>query len=271
MSKITRPQAPAGEPRPRLQGRRALVTGGATGIGRATVQRLAVEGADVVVNFVGDPTPADDLVRSLREAGTTAFAAVGDVSNEADVVAMFRHAQEQLGGSIDLLVNNAGIQKAFRLIDMPFEEWSRVLAVNLTGSFLCAREAARGLTAAGKPGVIINVSSVHEVIPWPQFSHYCASKGGMKLFSQTIARELAPARIRVVNVAPGAVLTAINEDLRRHPDKWAQVESEIPLGRMGKPEEIAEAISWLASAEADYVTGATLLIDGGMSLYPHFV
>jgi glucose 1-dehydrogenase len=146
-----------------------------------------------------------------------------------------------------------------------------VLAVNHTGAFLCTREAARGMEAAKVPGAIINVSSVHEVIPWREFSHYCASKGGMKLFTQTVARELAPLGIRVLNVAPGAILTPINQDLIDDAKKRADVEAEIPLGRTGRPEEVAAAIAWLASPEAEYVVGSTLFVDGGMTLYPKFV
>jgi glucose 1-dehydrogenase len=184
---------------------------------------------------------------------------------------MFARAREELGGPVDLLVNNAGIEKPFRLVDMPLDEWNKVLAVNLTGAFLCSREAARGMLDAGVRGAIVNVSSVHEVIPWPQFGHYCASKGGMKLFAQTIARELAPSGIRVVNVAPGAILTPINQQLIDDEKKRAEVEAEIPLGRAGLPEEIAAAIAWVASPEAEYVVGSTLFVDGGMTLYPKFV
>jgi glucose 1-dehydrogenase len=254
-----------------LNGRRALATGGATGIGRATATRLAADGAAVCVNYIGDAGPATELVAELEKAGARAIALAGDVSAEDQVVAMVGEASSELGGPIDLLVNNAGIEKPFVLTEMPLEEWQRVLDVNLTGAFLCAREVARGLIAAKHPGVIVNVSSVHEVIPWPQFSHYCASKGGMKLFGQTIARELAPHGIRVVMVAPGAILTPINQELIDDPEKRREVEEEIPWGRMGEPGEIAAAIAWLAGPEAEYVTGATVFVDGGMTLYPRFV
>jgi glucose 1-dehydrogenase len=254
-----------------LSGRRALVTGGATGIGRATCKHLAASGAAVVVNDIDEDGPAEELVAEISVDGARAVPIMADVSNEAQVVAMFRRAREELGGPIDLLVNNAGIQKPFALVDMPLEEWERVLAVNLTGAFLCAREAARGMVDGGQPGVIVNVSSVHELIPWPEFGHYCASKGGMKLFGQTIARELAPRGIRVVSVGPGAILTPINEELIEDPEKRREVEEEIPWGRLGSPEEVARAIAWLAGPEAEYVTGATLFVDGGMTLYPKFV
>ncbi len=255
----------------RLEGRRALVTGGASGIGRATAKRLAADGAFVAVNYVGDPEPADGLVDEIRALGGTATPLEADISDEQQVVDLFGRAADALAGSVDVLVNNAGVEKPFRLVDMPLEEWNKVLAVNLTGAFLCARELARGRISDGGGGVIVNVSSVHEVIPWPEFSHYCASKGGMKLFGQTIARELAPHGIRVVQVAPGAILTPINQELADDPDKRREVEGEIPWGRLGKPEEIAAAIAWLASDEAEYVTGSTLFVDGGMTLYPKFV
>jgi len=255
----------------RLEGRRALVTGGASGIGRATVQRLATDGAAVVVNFIGGREPADDLVGQIREVGGSAVAIEADVADEQQVIAMFRQASERLGGPVDVLVNNAGVEQPFRLVDMPLDEWNKVLAINLTGAFLCAREAARGLIERGSGGVIVNVSSVHELIPWPEFSHYCASKGGMKLFGQTISRELAPHGIRVVQVAPGAILTPINHELIENPDKRREVEAQIPSGRMGTPEEVAGAIAWLAGEEAEYITGSTVFVDGGMTLYPRFV
>lgn len=255
----------------RLEGRRALVTGGATGIGAATVERLAADGAAVAIDHIGDTKGAERLAQTVAGAGGHAVPIEADVSSEEQVATMFARAADELGGPVDLLVNNAGLEAPFQLVDMPLEEWNRVLAVNLTGAFLCAREAARGMIAAGAPGTIVNVSSVHEVIPWPSFAHYCASKGGMKLFAQTIARELAPHEIRVVSVAPGAILTPINRHLTEDPEKRREQESQVPWGRLGEPEEVATAISWLASGEAGYVTGSTLFVDGGMTLYPRFV
>jgi glucose 1-dehydrogenase len=255
----------------RLAGRRALVTGSATGIGRSTVMRLAADGAAAVVNYVGPRDPADEVVGQVAAAGGHAIAIEADISDEGAVRALFERARDELGGPIDLLVNNAGVEAPYALVDMPLEEWNRVIGVNLTGAFLCAREAARGMVAAGTPGIIVNVSSVHEVIPWERFSHYCASKGGMKLWAQTIAKELAPKGIRVVNVAPGAIATPINKDVLADDVKRRAVEAEIPQARFGKPEEIAAAVAWLASDEAQYVTATTLFVDGGMTAYPGFI
>ena len=251
-----------------LQGRRALVTGAASGIGRATALRLGADGASVCVNDVGDRAAADAVASAIA---SDAVAVEADVSSEAAVASLFEQAEQALGGPIDLLVNNAGVEAPYPLEEMPLEEWQRVLDVNLTGPFLCSRELVRRLPGGRGPAVIVNVSSVHEVIPWPTFSHYCASKGGLKLFSQTIARELAPRGVRVALVAPGAILTPINRQLVEDPEQRREQEEQIPLGRLGEPEEIAGAIAWLAGPEAEYVVGATLFVDGGMTLYPRFV
>jgi glucose 1-dehydrogenase len=254
----------------RHNGRRALVTGAATGIGRATARRLAADGAAVVVNYVGPSGDADSLVGEIGRDGGRAIAIAADVSDEGQVQSMFKRAMKELGGPVDILVNNAGIEKSFKLVDMPLDVWEKVLAVNLTGAFLCAREAARGMTKHRVGGVIVNMSSVHETIPWETFSHYCASKAGLKLFAQSIAKELAPHGIRVVNIGPGAILTPINQALIDNPAMLRAVAKEIPSGRLGQPEEIAAAVSWLASAEADYVTATTLFVDGGMTAYGNF-
>jgi glucose 1-dehydrogenase len=209
------------------------------------------------------------VIEEVERGGGKAVAVAADVSSEDDVHSMFERAEEALGGPVNLLVNNAGIEANHPLEELPLENWQKVLDVNLTGPFLCCRELVRRI--GDQPAVIVNNTSVHEQIPWPGFSQYCASKGGLKLFSQTIARELAPRGIRVVSVAPGAILTPINKELEENEQKRREVEEEIPWGRLGKPEEIAAAISWLAGDEADYVVGATLFVDGGMSLYPRFV
>jgi glucose 1-dehydrogenase len=227
-----------------LEGRRALVTGATTGIGQGAAYELAAGGRAIDVQM--------------------------DITSEEEVEAGFARAREAFGG-LDLLVNNAGVEAPFELVDMPLEEWNRVLEVNLTGVFLGSREAARIMRADDVPGTIVMVSSVHEKIPWKKFSHYCASKGGLKLFAQSIARELAPHGIRVVSVAPGAIETPINRDVLNDPQQKAEVLEEIPLGRWGSVDDVAQAIAWVASDRASYVTGTTLFVDGGMALYPRFV
>jgi glucose 1-dehydrogenase len=253
-----------------LEGRRALVTGGSSGIGAATAARLAGDGAAVVVGYVGRADAADELVATIAAAGGTAIAHRADVTDEEDVQGLFAAAHDHLGGPVDLLVNNAGVESPHRLVEMPLAEWRHVLEVNLTGPFLCARAAARGLISAGRPGVIVNVTSVHEVVPWEAYSHYCAAKAGLKLFGQTIAKELAPHAIRVVSIAPGAIATPINAGVLADSGRRSAVEAEIPWGRFGRPEEVAAAIAWVAGPSAEYVTGSTLFVDGGMCAYPNF-
>jgi glucose 1-dehydrogenase len=261
------------EPARLLTGRRALVTGGSSGIGEGCCYELAAHGAAVAVNYVGHPEPARRICAGIEAAGGRAVPIEMDVSDEQQVRAGFAAASEALGG-LDLLVNNAGVEKPFALVDMPLDEWQRVLDVNLTGAFLCSREAARIMLTAKRspptPRCILMMSSVHEVIPWARFSHYCASKGGMKLFAQSIARELAPHGIRVASVAPGAIATPINADVLADPVQRQKVLGEIPFGRWGEVADVARAVAWLASEQADYVVGTTLFVDGGMTLYPNF-
>jgi len=194
---------------------------------------------------------------------------VRDVGTEADVVALVADAVDRLGG-LDLMVSNAGIEKQLPILEMSLADWEAVIRTNLTGAFLCLREAGRAMVRSGG-GVIVNMSSVHEYIPWPGFAHYCASKGGLKLLAQTAAKELAGREIRVVNIAPGAIQTPINDFVTSNPAEYSRVVGEIPAGRMGQPEEIAEAVVWVASDAAGYVTGTTIVVDGGISLYPNFV
>ncbi|MGH2889566.1 MAG: glucose 1-dehydrogenase [Solirubrobacteraceae bacterium] len=267
-----------------LEGRRAIVTGGSTGIGKATAQRLVAEGASVCVNYYSEKEAdgAQEFVAELMGSASASGSASGsgsgsakaiavqaDVGSEADVVRMVGETVKQLGG-LDLLVNNAGIEKQIPLLEMSAKDWGAVLQTNLTGTFLCLREACKVMADAGG-GTVVNMSSVHEFIPWPGFAHYCASKGGVKLLMETAARELAPKKIRVLNIAPGAIVTPINKFVLDDPEAKHAVESEIPLGRMGQPEEIAAAVVWAASEQASYVTGTTVVVDGGMSLYPKFV
>jgi glucose 1-dehydrogenase len=253
-----------------LDGRRALVTGGDSGIGQGVCFELAAHGAAVAINYVGAPEEAQRMAEEIERAGGRALAVKMDVSSEPDVQRAFAQAKEAFGG-IDLLVNNAGLEHPYLLLDMPLEAWQQVIGVNLTGAFLCAREAARNMRDSSCKGTIVNISSVHEQIPWEQFSHYCASKGGMKMFMQSIAKELAPLGIRVVNVAPGAVDTPINKGVLANAEQSAAVLAEIPLGRWGHVQDIARAVAWLASEQASYVTGSTLFVDGGMTAYPRFI
>jgi glucose 1-dehydrogenase len=253
-----------------LEGRRALVTGGDSGIGQGVCYELAAHGAAVAVNYVGPDAEAQRMADEIAAAGGKALAVQMDVASEPDVQRAFGEAKQAFGG-VDLLVNNAGVESAHPLLEMPLQAWQKVIDVNLTGAFLCAREAARMMREEGVPGVIVNISSVHEQIAWERFSHYCASKGGMKLFAQSIAKELAPLGIRVVNVGPGAVDTPINKSVLENAEESAKVLGEVPLGRWGHVSDVARAVAWLASEQAGYVTGATLFVDGGMTLYPRFV
>jgi len=253
-----------------LEGRRALVTGATTGIGRGTAFELAAHGAAVAINHRGRVDDARAMAAAIEAAGGRAVPVEMDITMEGDVQRAFAEAREAFGG-LDLLVNNAGVEKPFELVDMTLEEWEKVISVNLTGTFLCTREAARIMRADETKGAIVMISSVHEVIPWERFSHYCASKGGMKLFAQSIAKELAPHGIRVVSIAPGAIVTPINAKVLDDPAGRGKVESEIPLGRWGEVPDIARAVAWASSEQAQYVVGATIFVDGGMTLYPNFV
>jgi glucose 1-dehydrogenase len=253
-----------------LENRKAIVTGASSGIGKATAKRLGREGASVCVNYYSpeERSAAEGVVAAIEKSGARALAIQADVSNEDDVEQMTARVVKEFRG-LDLLVNNAGIEKQVPLLEMTLADWNAVLTTNLTGAFLCLREAAK-VMARTRGGVIVNMSSVHEFIPWPGFAHYCASKGGMKLLMETAARELAP-KIRLLNIAPGAIVTPINRFVLDDPEAEHAVVEEIPLARIGKPEEIAAAVAWAASAQSDYVTGTTIVVDGGMSLYPKFV
>jgi glucose 1-dehydrogenase len=253
-----------------LEGRRALVTGADSGIGQGIAYELAAHGAAVAVNHVGDGATARAMAAEIERGGGRAIAVQMDVTHEDDVVRAFGETRDAFGG-VDLLVNNAGIEKPYELVDMPLEEFERVIGVNLVGSFLCAREAARMMLGDETRGAIVNITSVHEQIPWKRYSHYCASKGGQKLFGQSIARELAPHGIRVVAVAPGAIETPINRDVLANPQGKDEVLREISLGRWGTVDDVARVVAWVASDQADYVVGSTIFVDGGMTLYEGFV
>ncbi|MDQ6804469.1 MAG: glucose 1-dehydrogenase [Actinomycetota bacterium] len=253
-----------------LEGRHAIITGSSSGIGMACAIRFAQEGANVCVNYYSDreADAAAEVVSEIEAAGAKGIAVQADVGDEPDVQRMVAQAKENFG-AVDVLVNNAGIENQVPTMEMPLADWERVLRTNLTGVFLCMRECGKLMRDGG--GVIINMSSVHQFIPWPGFAHYCASKGGMKLLTETAAREWAPLKIRVLNVAPGAIATPINSFVLDDPEAKHAIEEEIPLGRFGQPDEIAAAVAWAASDQAGYVTGTTLVVDGGMSLYPKFI
>ncbi|HYC77590.1 MAG TPA: SDR family oxidoreductase [Planctomycetota bacterium] len=259
-----------------LKGQKALVTGANSGIGRGVAVALGHAGADVVVNYVADPEAAEAVCREIRRCGSRAIAVKADVSQEDDVLAMYRRMFAEFG-TIDILVNNAGLQADAPFEAMTLAQWNRVLGVNLTGQFLCAREAIREFKRRGvrpevscSAGKILCISSVHEVIPWAGHVNYAASKGGVMLMMKSIAQECAPYRIRVNSIGPGAIRTPINTAAWSTPEAYADLMRLVPYKRIGEPADIGQAAVWLASDAADYVTGTTLYIDGGMTLYPGF-
>jgi glucose 1-dehydrogenase len=261
---------------PLLTGQKALVTGANSGIGRGVALGLGQAGADVVVNYVTDDEAANAVVDEIRACGVNAYAHRADVSSEAQVADMFKAMQRRFG-TIDILINNAGLQRDSAFTSMSLADWNTVLNVNLTGQFLCAREAAREFLRRGvvpsvscAAGKIICMSSVHQQIPWAGHANYATSKGGIKLLMESLAQELAPHRIRVNGIAPGAIRTPINRSAWATPEAYASLMTLVPYGRIGEPEDIARAAVWLASDQSDYVVGATLFIDGGMTLYPGF-
>jgi len=259
-----------------LTGQPALVTGANSGIGKATALGLAHAGADVVVNYVTDPAADEEVAHQIEGFGRRAIAIQADVSKEDEVIAMFAKAISHFG-TLHIAVSNAGLQRDSPFEQMTLEQWNTVIGVNLTGQFLCTREAAREYRKRGVvPGVsvaagkIICMSSVHQEIPWAGHANYAASKGGVMLLMKSIAQELAPYKIRVNSVGPGAIRTPINTAAWSTPEAYAELMKLVPYKRIGEPDDIAQAVAWLASDAADYVTGATLFVDGGMTLYPGF-
>lgn len=259
-----------------LRGQKALVTGASSGIGKAVAIFLAQEGAEVVINYVGSEEAAAEVVATITSKGGKAIAIQADVSKEDQVQAMFAQMLDALG-TIDILVNNAGIQQDAPFDEMTLDQWQRVIDVNLTGQFLCARQAIREFkrrgvvpTVSNAAGKIIGISSVHEVIPWAGHVNYASSKGGVMLMNKSIAQEVAPFRIRVNSVCPGAIRTSINRAVWETPEAYDKLMELIPYKRIGEPEDIARVVAWLASDDADYITGVSLFADGGMTLYPGF-
>jgi len=259
-----------------VKGQVALVTGASSSIGAGVAKVLAQAGASVAINHPNTPEPANNVVEEICASGGRAIPLSADVSSEQQVQQMYADLFKEFG-TIDILVANAGLQKDSSLVNMSLAEWQFVLNVNLTGQFLCAREAAREFTRQGvipersiAAGKIICMSSVHEVIPWAGHCNYAASKGGVMLMMKSMAQELAPHRIRVNSIGPGAIKTPINRTAWETPEAEAELLKLIPYERVGVPEDIARAAVWLASDESDYVTGTTLFVDGGMTLYPGF-
>jgi glucose 1-dehydrogenase len=276
------PAAPGARPFPNvpyqtvLAGQPALVTGANSGIGKAVALGMAAAGADVVVNYVSNPEAAEGVAHEIEAMGRRALAIKADVSREDEVIAMFSKAVDYFG-TLHIVCSNAGLQRDSPFEQMTLEQWNTVIGVNLTGQFLCTREAAREFKRRGPvetisvaTGKIICMSSVHQEIPWAGHANYAASKGGVMLLMKSIAQELAPHRIRVNSIAPGAIRTPINTAAWNTPEAYKDLMTLVPYKRIGEPDDIARAAVWLASDAADYVTGATLFVDGGMTLYPGF-
>jgi len=261
----------------KLLGQRALVTGASSGIGRGIAIGLGHAGTDVVVNYVRDEDQAQAIVEEVKGCGgNRAYAHRADISKEDEVREMFARMEAEFGG-IDILVNNAGLQQDAPFDQMTLAQWNTVIGVNLTGQFLCSREAVRIFKRVGvksdvscAAGKIICISSVHDVIPWAGHVNYAASKGGVAMMMKSIAQEVAPWRIRVNSISPGAVRTPINMEAWSTPEAYAELMKLVPYKRIGEVDDIARAAVWLASDDSDYVTGATLYVDGGMTLYPGF-
>jgi glucose 1-dehydrogenase len=247
----------------KLEGKVAIVTGSATGIGKAIATGMAKEGASVVVDYVGNPELANGVVKSIQDAGGKAIAIEADVSNPEQANNLVHQCLETFK-RLDILVNNAGIEYKYPFTEYPFETWQKVIAVDLTGPFLCAQAGARAMIQQASGGRIINISSVHEDLPMITNAPYCAAKGGLRMLMRTIAVELAPHKITVNNIAPGAIYTPIDAEVQANKAMEKELMSEIPLGRWGKPEEVADLAIYIASDAAGYSTGSTFFIDGGM-------
>jgi glucose 1-dehydrogenase len=262
-------------PGPSLEHQHAIVTGASSGIGRAVAVALAGAGARVTVNYLTGDDAASEVVAEILGRGGEAIAVQADVSRPDDCRRLFEAAEARFG-PVDILVANAGIQRDSPFGDMTLEDWQAVIDVNLTGQFLCAQQAVgrfrrRGPVAASSAlGKILFMNSVHQAVPWAGHANYAASKGGLHMLMATMAQELAPEKIRVNAIAPGAIRTPINEDAWADPDAFQDLLVKIPYGRIGEPEDVARAAVWLASDQSDYVVGTTLFVDGGMMLYPEF-
>ncbi|NBF39451.1 MAG: glucose 1-dehydrogenase [Spirochaetes bacterium] len=259
-----------------LTGQKAIVTGASSGIGRACAIALAEAGADVAVNYRGGAEKAAEVVGEIEALGRRGLAVQADVSKEDDVKAMFAEVIDAFG-TVDILVNNAGLQQDAPFAEMTLEQWNKVIGVNLTGQFLCTRAAVAEFRRRGivpevscSAGKVICMSSVHEAIPWAGHVNYAASKGGVMLMAKSVAQEVAPDRIRVNSVAPGAIRTPINRDAWETDEAYEKLMRLVPYNRIGEPADIGRTVAWLASDQADYIVGSTIYVDGGMMLYPGF-
>lgn len=252
-----------------LAGQTVVITGASTGIGKAMALRFGQEKANVVINYRSAGSELDQLIKDIVACGGQAIAVQGDVTREEDIKKLITAAHDTYGG-VNVFINNAGVENEVDSDELSLEDWNKVINVNLTGAFLGARESIHYMLENNIKGSVINMSSVHERIPWPHFVHYAASKGGIKMLTETLALEFASKGIRVNSIGPGAINTPINAKKFSDPKQKADVVSMIPMGYIGEPEEIAAVAAWLASKEASYVTGITLFADGGMTKYPSF-
>jgi glucose 1-dehydrogenase len=248
----------------KLEGKTVLITGGSQGIGQGVAFRLAEEGADIVIDYVGSSQPADATVAQIQKRGRRALAVEADISSVDQIHSMMKQAVDFFGG-VDILINNAGVEKHASIWEATEHDYDLVLTINLKGAFFATQAFVQHRMAVKKPGKIINVSSVHEELPFPHFTSYCASKGGMKMMMRNLSIELAPYGITVNNIAPGAIETPINTALLNDPAKLKALLSNIPLGRLGQVNDVGGVAAFLASADADYITGATIVVDGGLT------
>jgi len=270
------PVSPTCPPQKWLAGQTALVTGASSGIGKEIALALGAYGANVVVNFVSDEPKAWEIAEMIKSSGGESIVHKADVSSEAQVESMYAQLLRQFG-TIDILINNAGLQQDAAIENLTLAQWNKVIGVNLTGQFLCSRAAIREFKRRGvrnevscAAGKIICISSVHDVIPWAGHVNYAASKGGVMLMMKSIAQEVAPYRIRVNSISPGAIRTPINMQAWDTPAAYHDLMKLIPYKRIGEAAEIGRVAAWLASDYADYITGQTIYVDGGMTLYPGF-
>ncbi|HEY2423210.1 MAG TPA: glucose 1-dehydrogenase [Chthoniobacterales bacterium] len=248
----------------KLEGKTVLITGGGQGIGQGIAYRLAEEGADIVIDYVGNPQPANDTVAQIQKRGRKALAVQADISSVDQIHAMIKQAIDHFG-AVDVLINNAGVEKHASIWEASEHDYDLVLNINLKGAFFASQAFVQHRMAVKKPGKIINVSSVHEDLPFPHFTSYCASKGGMKMMMRNLSIELAPYGITVNNIAPGAIETPINTALLNDPVKLKALLENIPLGRLGQVNDVAGVAAFLASSDSDYITGTTIVIDGGLT------